>query len=221
MSFRVVILASGAGSLADALINAATQTGYPARVVALGADRLAEALNIARRHGVATFTVLPADFPDRPAWDRGLAAAVESFDPDLVVSAGFMRILGKDFLARFGERTINTHPALLPAFPGAHAVRDALAAGATVTGCTIHRVDEGVDTGPVLVQRQVAINPEDTEATLHERIKTVERELLIQTVANLATGQHRQRRPFVCGTPFATRNRGAGSAGSAGTGMTS
>jgi phosphoribosylglycinamide formyltransferase-1 len=183
---RVVILASGLGSLAEALIVAAKRPDYPARVVALGADRPAEALNAARRHGVATFTVKPADFANRREWDRALAAAVAVFRPDLVVSAGFMRILGADFLDRFGDRTINTHPALLPAFPGAHAVREALAAGVAVTGCTVHRVDAGVDTGPVLAQRQVAVRDGDTEASLHERIKAVERQLLIETVAALA-----------------------------------
>jgi phosphoribosylglycinamide formyltransferase-1 len=182
----VVILASGAGTLADALIQASAQPTYPATVVALGADRPAEALNVARRHGIATFTVRPADFGSRDEWNRGLAAAVGAFNPDLVVSAGFMRILGANFLARFQDRTINTHPALLPAFPGAHAVREALAAGVEVTGCTVHRVDSGVDTGQILDQAQVPIEPGDDEPTLHERIKTQERELLIKTVARLA-----------------------------------
>jgi phosphoribosylglycinamide formyltransferase-1 len=189
VSYRVVILASGGGTLADALIRAAKAPRYPARVVALGVDRPAAATEIARNHGLATFTVLPQDFPSRAAWDAGLAQAVAAFNPDLVVSAGFMRILGPPYLRRLGERTINTHPALLPAFPGAHAVRDALAAGVQVTGCTVHQVDGGVDTGPVIDQRQVDVFPGDTEATLHERIKVEERDMLIQTVARLARGE--------------------------------
>jgi phosphoribosylglycinamide formyltransferase-1 len=188
VAFRVVILASGTGTLADALIQAASDPFYPARVVALGVDRQAEALQVARRHGIATFAVYPGDFSSRAQWDRGMAAAVSPFDPDLVVSAGFMRILGADFLARFGDRTINTHPALLPAFPGAHAVRDALAAGVEVTGCTVHWVDAGVDTGKVLAQVPVAVLAGDDQASLHERIKTEERRLLVETVAALAAG---------------------------------
>jgi phosphoribosylglycinamide formyltransferase-1 len=170
------------------LIEAAAQPPYPARVVALGADRPAEALERARRHSIATFTVFPNDFPGRQEWNLGLAAAVRAFAPDLVVSAGFMRILGKPFLDRFEGMTINTHPALLPAFPGAHGVRDALAAGVSVTGCTIHEVDQGVDTGPILAQREVPVQQGDTEASLHERIKEVERAMLISTVAAIADG---------------------------------
>jgi phosphoribosylglycinamide formyltransferase-1 len=158
-------------------------------VVALGVDRPAAATGVGRRHGVATFSVLPADFPTRAQWDAGLAAAVAVFNPDLVVSAGFMRILGRAFLSQFGDRTINTHPALLPAYPGAHAVRDALAANAQITGCTVHQVDAGVDTGPVIDQRRVEIWPGDTEASLHERIKVQERDMLVATVAKLARGE--------------------------------
>jgi phosphoribosylaminoimidazolecarboxamide formyltransferase/IMP cyclohydrolase len=175
--------------LADALIRACADPSYPARVVALGADRPAEALDVARGHGIATFSVYPADFPSRSAWDAGLASAVAAFNPDLVVSAGFMRILGEPFLARFGDRTINTHPALLPAFPGAHAVRDALAAGVTATGCSIHQVDSGVDTGPVIAQRRVDVLAGDTEASLHERIKVEERGMLVDAVARIARGE--------------------------------
>jgi phosphoribosylglycinamide formyltransferase-1 len=189
VTYRVVILASGSGTLAEALIRAAAEPGYPARVAALGVDRPARAREVARGHGIATFSVLPADFPTRAAWDAGLAAAVAAFTPDLVVSAGFMRILGAPFLARFGDRTVNTHPALLPAFPGAHAVRDALAAGVAETGCTVHKVDDGVDTGPVIDQRRVAVLPGDTEESLHERIKVQERDMLIATVAILAKGE--------------------------------
>jgi phosphoribosylglycinamide formyltransferase-1 len=128
------------------------------------------------------------DFPERADWDRAHAAQLAAHDPDLVVSAGFMKIVGPAVLDAFGGRLINTHPALLPAFPGAHAVRDALAAGVPVTGATVHVVDAGVDTGPVLAQREIAVLPGDDEARLHERIKDVERELLVQTVAQLVTG---------------------------------
>jgi phosphoribosylglycinamide formyltransferase-1 len=131
---------------------------------------------------------------DRAAWDRALAAAVAEHAPDLVVSAGFMRIVGPAVLDRFEGRLLNTHPALLPAFPGAHAVRDALAAGVAVTGATVHLVDAGVDTGPVLARREVPVQPGDDEATLHERIKTEERALLVETVAELATAQKRGTR---------------------------
>jgi phosphoribosylglycinamide formyltransferase-1 len=128
-----------------------------------------------------------ADHPDRAAWDRALAAELAAHDPDLVVSAGFMKLVGPAVLERFGGRLINTHPALLPAFPGAHAVRDALAAGVATTGATVHVIDAGLDTGPVLAQREVPVRPDDDEASLHERIKTVERELLVETVARMVT----------------------------------
>jgi phosphoribosylglycinamide formyltransferase 1 len=185
---RVVVLLSGTGSLCAALLEATDAPGYPATVVAVGSDRDAEGLEHARRRGIPTFTCALADAADRGAWDRALAAALAGHRPDLVVSAGFMRIVGPAVLAAFGGRLINTHPALLPAFPGAHAVRDALAAGVEVTGSTVHVVDAGVDTGPVLAQREVPVLPGDDEARLHERIKAVERELLVETVARLATG---------------------------------
>jgi formyltetrahydrofolate-dependent phosphoribosylglycinamide formyltransferase len=185
---RLVVLASGTGSLARALIEAVAAGGISARVVALGADRAAAALRVAAAAGIATFTVRPADFPTRSAWDGALARTVAAFGPDLVVSAGFMRVLGPAFLERFEGRTLNTHPALLPAFPGAHAVQDALAAGVVETGCTIHWVDAGVDTGPIIDQRRVPVLSADDAPTLHERIKTVERALLIETVAGLVDG---------------------------------
>jgi phosphoribosylglycinamide formyltransferase-1 len=184
---RVVVLLSGTGSLCAALLAAADDPGYPARVVAVGADRDAAGLEHARRRGLPTFVRPLGDFPDRADWDRALADDIAAHDPDLVVSAGFMKIVGPAVLGRFEGRLVNTHPALLPAFPGAHAVRDALAAGAAVTGSTVHLVDAGVDTGPVLAQREVPVLPDDDEAALHERIKTVERELLVETVAALAT----------------------------------
>ncbi|WP_030111863.1 phosphoribosylglycinamide formyltransferase [Kutzneria viridogrisea] len=183
---RVVVLVSGSGTLLQALLDAAATPGYPAEVVAVGADREGiEGLARADRAGVPTFTVRLRDHADRPAWDAALAEAVAAHEPDLVVSAGFMKILGPSFLDRF-DKVVNTHPALLPAFPGAHAVRDALAYGVKVTGCTVHLVDGGVDTGPILAQEAVTVAEGEHEDQLHERIKTVERRLLIDVVAALA-----------------------------------
>ncbi|SHG83913.1 phosphoribosylglycinamide formyltransferase-1 [Geodermatophilus nigrescens] len=183
-----MVLLSGTGSLCAALLDAADAPGYPAEVVAVGADRDAAGLGHARRRGLPTFTVPLRAFPDRAAWDAALADAIAAHRPDWVVSAGFMKIVGPAVLARYEGRLVNTHPALLPAFPGAHAVRDALAAGAEVTGSTVHLVDAGVDTGPVLAQREVPVLPGDDEDRLHERIKAVERTLLVETVARLVTG---------------------------------
>ncbi|MGY2003878.1 phosphoribosylglycinamide formyltransferase [Blastococcus sp. SYSU DS1024] len=195
---RVVVLLSGTGSLCAALLDATDDPAYPAAVVAVGADRNAPGLEHARRRGLPTFVCALGDHPDRAAWDRALAERIAGFGPDLVVSAGFMRIVGPAVLAEFEGRLINTHPALLPAFPGAHAVRDALAAGVATTGSTVHLVDAGVDTGPVLAQREVPVLPGDDEATLHERIKAVERQLLVETVAAFAaappTTPHRTRK---------------------------
>ena len=184
---RVAVLLSGTGSLCEALLAATDGADYPAAVVAVGADRPAPGLDHARRRGLPTFICALAEHPDRAAWDRALAAELAAHEPDLVVSAGFMKLVGPAVLDRFGGRMINTHPALLPAFPGAHAVRDALAAGVPTTGATVHVVDAGLDTGPVLAQREVQVRPDDDEASLHERIKTVERELLVETVARLVT----------------------------------
>jgi phosphoribosylglycinamide formyltransferase-1 len=168
----------------QALLDA---TDLPIEVVAVGADREnIEGLKRAERAGVPHFAVKLRDHADRAAWDAALTEAVASYEPDLVVSAGFMKIIGERFLARFGGRMINTHPALLPAFPGAHGVRDALDYGVRVTGSTVHLVDAGVDTGPILAQEAVVVEPGDTEETLHERIKVVERRLLVETVGRLA-----------------------------------
>ncbi|WP_409328803.1 phosphoribosylglycinamide formyltransferase [Trujillonella humicola] len=186
---RVVVLVSGAGSLCAALLDAADEPAYPAAVVAVGADREAPGLEHARRRELPTFVCRLGDHPDRSAWDRALADAIAVHRPDLVVSAGFMKIVGPAVLGAFGGRLLNTHPALLPAFPGAHAVRDALAAGVEVTGSTVHWVDAGVDTGPVIAQREVPVLPDDDEDRLHERIKAVERTLLVDTVAQLAAGR--------------------------------
>ncbi|QCQ90057.1 phosphoribosylglycinamide formyltransferase [Rhodococcus sp. SGAir0479] len=186
MPARIVVLASGTGSLLQALVGASRTDGYPATIVAVGVDRDCSATEHAAAAGIAHFRVALRDHADRDAWDVALTAAVAAHQPDLVVSAGFMKILGPVFLERFGGRIINTHPALLPAFPGAHAVRDALAYGVKVTGSTVHLVDDGIDTGPILAQEPVEIRVDDDEAALHERIKIVERRLLAQVVAAVA-----------------------------------
>ncbi|HEU4361573.1 MAG TPA: phosphoribosylglycinamide formyltransferase [Mycobacterium sp.] len=183
---RVVVLASGTGSLLRSLLDAAVD-GYPARVVAVGTDRDCPAVEIAGAAGLPVFTARLADYPGRAAWDAGLTDATAVHSPDLVVSAGFMKLLGPQFLSRFLGRVVNTHPALLPAFPGTHAVADALAYGVKVTGCTVHLVDAGIDTGPILAQQPVAVLDDDDEQILHERIKVVERQLLVNVLAGLAT----------------------------------
>ena len=183
---RVVVLASGTGSLLASLIAAAVDD-YPARVVAVGVDRECPAAEIAAAASVPNFTVRLADHPNRDAWDTAITDATAAHSPDLVVSAGFMKILGPQFLSRFTGRIVNTHPALLPAFPGEHGVADALAYGVKVTGCTVHLVDAGTDTGPILAQQSVPVLDGDNEETLHERIKVTERQLLVEVVAAIAT----------------------------------
>lgn len=184
---RVVVLVSGSGTLLQSLLDAAAEPGYPARVVAVGADRSGiEGLARAERHGVPTFSLRLGEHPDRAAWDAALAKTVLEHRPDLVVSAGFMKILAPAFRETVGVPVLNTHPALLPAFPGMRPVADALAYGVKVTGATVHLVDDGVDTGPVLAQRAVEVLPGDTADALHERIKIEERRLLVGTVAALA-----------------------------------
>ena len=182
---RLVVLASGTGSLLESVLAAAVGD-YPARVVAVGADRECQALQIGAAASVATFTTRLRDHTDRAAWDAALTDAVAAHAPDLVVSAGFMKILGPTFLARFQGRVLNTHPALLPSFPGAHAVSEALAYGVRVTGSTVHLVDDGTDTGPILAQEPVAVLDGDDESSLHERIKVVERRLLVDVIAAVA-----------------------------------
>lgn len=182
----VVVLISGSGSNLRALLQAADNPLYPARIVAVGSDVPAEGLAHADEFGVPTFVVNPRAFESREAWAEMMLSNINHFKPDLVVLAGFMRILPPNFVRALSPNLINMHPSLLPEFPGAHAVRDALAAGATKTGATIHVVDEGVDTGPRLAQRELEILPDETEAELHERIKVIERELIVQTVRDIA-----------------------------------
>lgn len=194
MSCRVVVLVSGSGTLLAALLEAIEAGSVPARVVAVGADRDGiEGLARAQRVGIPTFSHPLCKGSDRAVWDAGLTDLVARHEPDLVVSAGFMKLVGESFLARFGGRMINTHPALLPSFPGMHGVRDALAAGVKITGATVFQVDAGVDTGRILAQEAVRVLPGDTATTLHERIKVVERRLLIQTVTEFASAQQRGR----------------------------
>ncbi len=181
----IVVLVSGSGTNLQALIDAASDPAYGVRILAVGADRAGiTGVHRAGAAGIPAFVCRVEDFPDRSAWDAALAQRIADHAPELVVSAGFMKLLGPEVLSRF--TIINTHPSLLPAFPGAHAVRDALAYGARVTGCTVHVVDDGVDTGPIVAQRAVEVAEDDTEDTLHERIKTVERQLLVDVVGRVA-----------------------------------
>jgi phosphoribosylglycinamide formyltransferase 1 len=187
MDARLVVLVSGAGTNLQALIDACADPGYGARIVAVGADRddIGGLERAAKAH-IPTFTVRLADFGSREAWDEALAVRCEQYEPGLIVCAGFMKLVGKAFLDRFAGRCLNTHPALLPSFPGMHGVRDALDYGVKVTGCTVFIVDEGVDAGPVLAQACVPVEDDDDEATLHERIKVAERALLVGTVGRMA-----------------------------------
>ena len=192
---RIVVLASGEGTLLQAILDSPLTN----RIVAVGSDiDGSRALERARDAGVATFCV-PMQ-PDRAAWDRSLREALVASGADTVVCAGFMRILGPEVLGAFAGRIINSHPSLLPAFPGAHAVRDALAYGVRVTGCTIHLVDSGVDTGPILAQQPVFVMDDDDEPTLHERIKEIERVLLVDVVERFVDGWSDSKRRVV-GSP--------------------
>ena len=186
----LVVLVSGTGSNLAALLDATADAAYGARVVAVGADRAGiPALDRASAAGIDTFVVRVEDHATRDDWDAALTTATAAYDPVLVVSAGFMKLVGKRFLERF--TMVNTHPALLPAFPGTHAVRDALTYGATVTGCTVHVVDAGIDTGPVIAQRAVDVLPDDDQAGLHERIKEIERGLLVDAVGRMVRDGYR------------------------------
>jgi len=187
MAARLVVLVSGTGTNLQALLSACADDDYGARVVAVGADRRGiPGLARAELADVPTFAHRVGDYPARADWDRALAESCAAFEPDMVVSAGFMKLVGTTFLARFGGRFINTHPSLLPSFPGMHGVRDALEYGAKVTGCTIFMVDAGVDSGPVIAQAAVPVSADDDEASLHERIKRAERSLLVDTVGRMA-----------------------------------
>lgn len=187
MTARIVVLVSGSGSNLQALLDACADPGYGAEVVAVGADRpTAGGLARAETAGVPTFVARLADFPDRADWDRALTERVAAHRPDLVVSAGFLKLAGPAFLAEFGGRYLNTHNSLLPAFPGIHAPRDALAYGVKVAGATLFFVDEGVDTGPIVAQVAVPVHPEDTVEILTERIKEAERRQLVTYVGRLA-----------------------------------
>ncbi|WP_461024398.1 phosphoribosylglycinamide formyltransferase [Thalassiella azotivora] len=184
---RLVVLVSGAGSLLQALLDAAADPAFGAQVVAVGSDRDdAAGLRRAEAAGLPTFVERLGDHPDREAWDAALSDAVTAHDPDLVVLAGFMRLCGPRFLGRFGGRTVNSHPALSPSFPGTRGPADALAYGVKVTGATLFVVDAGVDTGPIVAQRAVEVADDDTPESLHERIKTVEREMLVDAVGRMA-----------------------------------
>lgn len=184
----VVVLISGSGSNAKALLEACDNPLYPARILAVGSDNPAPGLAHAEQYGVPSFVVEPTRFPSKDEWANVLAANIDFFNPELIVLAGFMKILPPSFVKHYEGRLINLHPSLLPAFPGAHAVRDALAAGASVTGSTIHLVDEGVDTGRVLRQAQLHIAPGITESELHEQIKVLERDQLVTLVREIAEG---------------------------------
>jgi phosphoribosylglycinamide formyltransferase 1 len=186
---RLVVLASGSGSTLQALLDAGRDPAYGAAVVGVGSDKpQSRALQRARDAGVPAFAVALERGADRAAWNVELADAVAACEPDLVVLAGFMRILAPGFLGRFAQRVVNTHPALLPSFPGAHAVTDALAYGVKVSGVTVHLVDEGVDTGPVVAQAAVPVLDGDDEAALQARIQEVERPLYVDAVGRLARG---------------------------------
>lgn len=185
----VAVLISGTGSNLRALLDAADDPGFPARIIVIGADREAEGLAHAEAFGIPSFVVPWEAFDSREEWGAELDAQLTVWKPDLIVLSGLMRLLPADLVAAWAPNIINTHPAYLPEFPGAHGVRDALAAGVTQTGASVIVVDDGVDSGPILAQERVPVHPGDTESTLHERIKPVERRLLIDVVRRIAEGE--------------------------------
>ena len=182
----VVTLISGTGSNLLALLKACDNPLYPAKMLAVGSDIAAEGLFHAEQFGVPSFVVEPKRFESKDAWAEVLASNIRHLNPDLIVLAGFMRILPKSFVDEFYPRVINLHPSLLPKFPGAHAVRDAITAGESVTGCTLHVVDAGVDTGPIIDSRQLEIDKGDSESSLHEKIKNEEKKMLVEAVRAIA-----------------------------------
>ena len=184
----IVVLISGSGSNLRALLEACDNPLYPAKIVAVGADNPAAGLAHAEQFGVPTFVVEPGLFDSRENWAEVLLGNLQYHKPDLVVLAGFMKVLPAGFVSALSPNIINLHPSLLPAFPGAHAVKDALSAGASTTGATVHIVDAGVDTGPVLAQREIAVPTGITESDLHEQIKTIERSLIVEVVSQIAEG---------------------------------
>ena len=185
----VAVLISGTGSNLRALLEAAADPAFPARIVVVGADRQADGFAHAEAFGIPTFLVPFREFETREQWGEELDRQLRVWNPDLVVLSGLMRLLPASVVDAWAPRIINTHPAYLPEFPGAHGVRDALAAGVTQTGASVIVVDNGVDSGPVLAQERVAVLPDDTEHSLHERIKPVERRLLIDVVRAVASGE--------------------------------
>jgi phosphoribosylglycinamide formyltransferase 1 len=186
---RLVVLISGGGSNLRALLEAAADAEFPARIVAVGADRDADGLAHAEEFGIPSFVVSYGAYPDRDAWGDALLEQVRQWDADVVILSGLMRLLPPRFVHALAPALLNTHPAYLPEFPGAHAVRDAIAAGATESGASVIVVDDGVDSGPIVAQERVPIHPDDTEGVLHDRIKLVERDLLQQVVLGIANGQ--------------------------------
>lgn len=179
---------SGGGSNLRALLEASEDAEFPARVIAVGADRDAEGFAHAEAFGIPTFASALSSFDNREAWGDAMLEQIQQWNPDLVILSGFMKLLPPHVVDALSPRMINTHPAYLPEFPGAHAVRDALAAGATQTGASIIIVATGVDDGPILAQQRIAIEPGDTETTLHDRIKPIERDMLVQVVLDIANG---------------------------------
>ena len=188
MVLSLVVLISGGGSNLRALLEASGDAEFPARVVAIGADRDAEGLELGEEFSIPTFSVPFSSYPDRNAWGDALLEQIQQWQPDLTVLSGFMRLLPPRVVSALSPHLINTHPAYLPEFPGAHGVRDALAAGVTQTGASIIVVDNGVDDGPIVSQERVPVLPDDTQDSLHDRIKLVERRLLVQAVLDIANG---------------------------------
>ncbi len=186
---RLVVLISGSGTNLDALVTSLPSSGIPTEVVAVGSDKDASGLEHASRRGIPTFVVAPGEFYDTDAWGEALGDAIASFAPDWIILSGFMKLLPPGVVGRFSPKILNTHPSYLPEFPGAHGVADALAAGVEETGASVIVVDDGVDSGPIIARRRVPIHPGDTEASLHERIKIVERELLLEVLGQVISNQ--------------------------------